>query len=373
MRGRLTGPSRSGAPPRRRNTVPAYAFAALLTAGSAYAAYSLSYAPDPAVSQATAAAAAQTQFTPKIDPAGKWQYGEFREARIDFYRDSARFRSLVERQENANLLTSVERQQCTDAPERCVGLMLLRRYKQLTGEYQERLKNPAALIDELLTALDEHRSLAVVNLSGKDVPTRELDRAILIDRLKQVPFGDKETLDVCLQKASYRDTDLWSLTGVPFVIGNMLMTPYLDSLNFHGAPPSASGKINEDSLVFEKYLEHRKLYTAILSAQPPRVRSGPIRLVLSHPFPPSPRFSDQGAVQAYAISGYGLLQRDQAEVIVINADLAKELFPENVEVFSDTPTDLGDRAATVRASFNAVAGKLRQLDQAIAESIAQPR
>src|ERR1051325_11651974 len=137
----------------------------------------------------------------------------------------------------------------TDSVDDCLGTRFLAAYNELTRKHR-------AFVDDVRTAVSALDLPTLKNPPtnvepSADIPSDESRRAIPLVRAFDIP-KQKELLQRCLDRATYRNAEGWSLCDVPLHAKGLVITPRLSGLPVHRIGRGVKLS-TPDSIVFERY------------------------------------------------------------------------------------------------------------------------
>lgn len=198
--------------------------------------------------------------------------------------------------------------ECDATSRLCVADVFVKRYNEITDSYRENLKSGG--VSKYLAA-----SNLLERAEPSGVPREERERALIAADIK----SGKIDLSSIKKQVIYPN-GRWTLSGVPVVVGDLLATVHSNRLPLHGVDKPAESR-DEVSVAFERYGSDG---TKQFSAEVVGSSCGESNLSIWHPYLPRTKTYDSGRID-YVFSGYGLIDRQRAEVISLNKASAYKL------------------------------------------------
>jgi hypothetical protein len=208
----------------------------------------------------------------------------------------------------------------TQSPASCLEKIVLERYAQITRTYESALKDAQAILSGML-----------VSGSATDIPARARQSAIPLPDFANDPIS----LDRYKAIATLPLSSSWTLSSVPFVWRDALVRIRDPRLTVHTAGATQADE-TETSVEVECYAAGtRRALTTITE------RHGEAQATISHPYKPTEVLSRFPGAIRYSISGFGILQDNQLELIILDKATAAKLPVTNDTSFSHRPGPAG--------------------------------
>lgn len=163
----------------------------------------------------------------------------------------------------------------------------------------------------------------VIANSEENLPRDELKRGLYLDDI--INPNHEWLIFPTGKKVSFKDGD-WTLNGVDFIEGNLLVTPYLKDLPFHNGNKLLSISL-DTTLIISSYLDGSRSFYAVVDLN--KGDNSVRKVTIEPPYGYSysgdePKFLD--------VVGYGMLQKDVPEILIVPTGLHPPMQPKDQNI-----------------------------------------